>query len=110
MDEFASDPIRAVAVLVEGNALFGLVVWILDGLGDQLVLSMSKLALVTVRTGLVSAPLTTHFRFIFALVNLSSLLALFSGIKPAHVYRFHLRRGLDHKVTAFNTVAAVVVP
>ena len=78
MNEFASDTVWADTVLMVSYTLFGLVEWVCDDLASELVLAMGVLAFEAIATGLGSAPLAAHFRFIFAFVDFStSFLGLF---------------------------------
>ena len=109
MNELASDAVRTEPCLVVGDTFFGLVKWIINRFLTKLVLPMGVLALVAIATGLGPAPLSAHFRFIFALVDCdTTFLGLLSGVESEALDTLELRWGLDHELwdmmrTAFVT-------
>jgi len=103
MNELASDAIGADSTLMEGNTFLGLVEWVRNDLLTELVLSMGILAFEAIATSLGSAPLSAHFRFIFAFVDLGAtsdgLVCL--GVEAKALDGLELGRGLDDEVGAF---------
>jgi len=96
---------------MECVTFLGLVMRIIYFLGDQLVLSMSKLAFIAIAAFLVPTPLTTHFRFIFGLIhgNAAFLLVFRGRVEPKALDHFQLGRSSDLHLLSLSVLGTVII-